>query len=259
MSNFDAIWSVKAEQIADANEETALIVRAKTGDEEAIMRLFAAYVPALLEMVKRHSATLPIEDARQAAFLGFLELIKDHDPHRSSRLAGKVRAKVQDALSAASTDASGGFTVPPRTLRKFYAFLRQANGDVNLGARLAAESDSRDMSEATFRAIASGLKVNSLDVEIEANGGDQGIALIDDLAAPRETSHVEDALLVEVAFSAVDDLEEKVCRIRYGFDDYDEQPDGVVGDRLGMGRIKTLRVRERALDKMRAAIGSLDG
>lgn len=75
------------------------------------------------------------------------------------------------------------------------------------------------------------------------------------VCGPDSHDDVEDRLLVEAAFAAVDDLEEEVCRLAYGFSDYDPIPDSEVGYGLGLSRPKVQRVRASALGKMRDAAG----
>ncbi|MEU4568638.1 hypothetical protein [Micromonospora sp. NPDC023956] len=256
MSAFTNIWDVKAVSIEDAAEEAALIGAAQAGDEAATMRLFAAYVAAIRSAVSRYSTSLPVEDARQAAFLGFLEVIRTHDAERSERLAGKLRVRVHDALSEAASAASGGFTVPARTLRRFFGILSRAEGDIVQAAALAP---SFEMSEDTFWDVLAAVKADeSLDLEVEMNGGADAVSIADEIAAPREIVDAEDRVLVELAFRAVDDFERQVCRMAYGFTDYDnEVPDAEIGHRLGgFGRLKIQRARTRALGKMREALGA---
>lgn len=253
MSIFARIWDLPAVAIADPSEEAATIKAAQSGDEAAILALFSAYAPALRGAVSHYlTASLPLDDARQAAALGLLEAIHMHDASLSDRLAGMIRTRVHDALSEAVSAATGGFTVPARTLRRFFGILKRADGDIGEAAKLAPEFE---MSVDTFYSVLAAVKADeSLDLEIETNGGADAISVMAEIVAPREITDAEDRVLVEVAFRAVDGLETQVCSLAYGFADYDPQPDAEVGFRLGFSRLKAQRTRSRALSKMRKAL-----
>ncbi|MFG3715835.1 hypothetical protein [Micromonospora sp. NPDC047730] len=256
MSTFAQLWTVHTEPIP-ADDEAAVIAAAQTGDEAATLRLFAAYQPALRAAV-RHTTRLDRDDARQAATLGFLEAVRAFDPdrHEGGRLAGVLRHHVADALSEASSDALGGFTVPGRTLRRYFGILKRADGDPVEAARIAPEFE---MTAETFWAVWAGVTANdSLEEAIAAHGA-VCVAPVGDLAEPRGVADAEDRVLAELAFRSVDDFERDVCRLAYGFADFDPQPDAEIGHRLGgFGRLKIQRTRTRALGKMASALGALN-
>ncbi|BCJ41702.1 hypothetical protein GCM10010168_53000 [Actinoplanes ianthinogenes] len=249
MSMYAQIWDTPAIKIEDAAEETAAIKEAQTGDEGAILRLFAAYVPALKAAMGTYTAVLPIDDARQAAFVGFMNAIREHEAARSERLAGAIRQHVHEALSGAVANGNGGLTVPSRTLKRAFGILKKANGDVAEGARIAP---LHEMTEETFLAVIAAVRADeSLDFEIEIHGD---ASFFDATTTPHEVTDVEDRILVEAAFRAVDGLEAEVCRLAYGFAEFNPIPDAEIGHRLGYSRLSVLRTRSRALDKMRKII-----
>lgn len=255
MSSFDSLWTAPAAPIEDPATETELIDAAKDGDDEAFLRLFAAYIPALNRAVRQFSSALPQDDARQAATLGLMQAVQAFDPERSNRLASILRSYVADALASAASDATGGFAVPTRTLKRFFSILSRAGGDVREALRLAPNFE---MTEETFRAVHAAVSATaSLEVEL-GEGGDRVDASISalDVLSPTEIVDAEDRVLCRLAFSAVNKTEAAVCRLAYGFADYDPQPDGEIGFRLGFSRLKALRTRQRALGKMRCVVGA---
>jgi DNA-directed RNA polymerase sigma subunit (sigma70/sigma32) len=114
------------------------------------------------------------------------------------------------------------------------------------------------MTDSTFLAILDAVRnVDALDAWAAS---DSTRAALIERSAPIWTDSIavdsSDAELVERAFAAVDPLEERVCRVSYGFEDYEPQPDLVVAERVGLSRQKTQRTRSAALGKMRAALGA---
>lgn len=266
MPSFDSviadIFDRRAERRLEVEEERMLLAAAQLGDEDAKISLLYAYATALRNGVASYTRAMSaagesgdLEDVRQSAVMGALEAIQAFDASKHVRLAAIVSKYVANAVSAHSQEASG-FSIPERTMKRFFGILRLADGNVFEAARLAPE---HEMTQETFLAVLSAVR-NVDGLEALTDGGDdatggfgreiQVFALNGDAVAD-----AEDAVLVEAAFAAVDDLERSVCRLSYGFDDYRALPDIEVAERLGLSRPKTQRVRAGALGKMRQALG----
>lgn len=247
-------------------KEREAIRAAKCGDEEATLDLLYAYACALRKVsgMYRHAggawAGGPGDcglaaDRRMAAVEGFLKALYAFDLDGiHSRLAATIEGYIADSISTAVI-APSAMSVPERTLKRFYSILRKADGDPVRGATLAPQYS---MTTETFTSVLTALRsTQSLDgPSVGADGpGDGPDRLELPACGPDYYDDVEDRLLVEAAFAAVDSLEEGVCRLAYGFSDSDPLPDSEVGHRLGLSRPKAQRVRASALGKMRAAVG----
>lgn len=266
MSSFSFVMSAIFENGASkdltAEQEVALIAAAKDGDEGATLDLLYAYGPALRSAVGHYrnaggsTSTTDhhaIEDLRASAVAGILEAVQAFDPERHNRLAAVVKGHLRDAVSSAIVSPIA-FSVPDRTRKRFFGILREAGGDVVKAAELAPK---REMTVSTFMDVLAAVRAADLQLP---TGGEDDTAAQSAWEAARplwsgDNTDAEDAVLVETAFEAVDALETDVCRLAYGFADYDPQPDAVVGERLGLSRAKTQRVRSGALAKMRSALG----
>lgn len=247
----------------DRETEIDLIADAKAGDSAAIVSLIRAYAPALRGQVSRHSEALGRDEARAVAMAGFVEAI--HAVPAGERLALVLVNYLRDALQGALSSSSA-FTVPHRTMKRFFAILRTASGDVTEAAKIAPEYQ---MTEETFLAVLDAVRhVGSFEAaEDDKAGGfdklgtrytvgqERGVGAVP-LYALRQITDADDKALVAIAFSAVDVLEAEVMRLAYGFADYDPQPDAEVGFRLGFSRAKAQRLRVGALDKMKTAVGA---
>lgn len=252
--NIDNLWSAEPVRIADADTERETIARAKLGDQDATLTLARAYLPAMRSAVAKYGSTMELDDARQAAFLGLLNAIAAFDADRGGRLATIVRQHVTDALASAAGESGHGFTVPERTLKRFFGILARVDGDVVKAAEIAPDFE---MTTETFYGVLQAVRATgSLEAALEADG-DVIASGIGPVVADREYADAEDRMLVDMAFRAVDETEAEVCRMAYGFGEYyNPLPDAEIGSRLGMGRVKTLRTRQRALRKMRSALGA---
>lgn len=243
-------------------EEAASILAAQAGDDAAKMALLRAYGPALRSAVARFgkgSEGLEVGDLQSAALASFLELIVTHDPEKGPRLAGRVTSALAQGL-AEEFASSASFTVPSRTLKRFFGVLKAADGDVEEAERLASEFG---MGLETFRAVLAAVRTSSLEARQEGGSAEEGGRASgfgeQPVRASSPVADVEDRVLVEMAFSEVSDEEARIVELAYGFTEYDPVPDAEIGHRLGLTRPTVQRRRASALGTMRKTIGVTEG
>ncbi|QOP65102.1 RNA polymerase sigma factor [Arthrobacter phage Adumb2043] len=261
------IFSRNAERrFESAEAERDAILAAKRGDEAATLDLMYAYAPALRNGVKWYTRAIPsvdradgLEEIHSVAVFGLLEAIAAFDVDAGyDRLAATVGEYVANAV-AEHAQAVCGLTVPSRTLSRFFAILRKADGNVYDAASLAPKYH---MTRETFLAVLSAVRSTSLDAahsteenDSEFFNGETSATAASILPVLDAYEAVNQRMEVEAAFAAVDDVEESVCRLAYGFETYgDPVPDGEIGHRLGMTRPTVQRRRASALGKMREAL-----
>lgn len=248
------IFDRGAEARLSLDEERETIHAAQSGDDAAKLKLLYAYAPALRNAVARYTDVLGSEDARSFAVLAFLDAIAQFDETKYDRLAAVVAPMVTNELAEAVANRAD-VTVPSRTRTRFFGILRRAEGNVHKAALLAP---TYEMSRETFYAVLEAINTESMDAPVgerdEFGGYERPAAPLwnpDDVFAD-----AEDRILVEMAFTAVDDLETDICRMSYGFTSYNPVPDGQIADDLGMSRPTVQRRRAGALTKMRDALGA---
>lgn len=249
------IFDRGAEQRLSQDEERETLHAAQAGDEDAKMTLLYAYAPALRNVVARYRDVLGADDARMAAVLAFLDAVAAFDPERYDRLAAVVAPALTNELGELVA-ASAAVSVPHRTRTRFFGILRRAGNDVHKAVLLAPKYE---MSRETFYAVLEAINAESMDApgdgERDEFGGYERPAV--PLWNPEDVyADAEDRILVEMAFSAVDDQETDICRMSYGFTSYNPLPDGQIAHDLGMTRPTVQRRRAGALSKMRDALGA---
>jgi DNA-directed RNA polymerase specialized sigma subunit len=260
MTAFENVLAEVFEQGAETRmtveEERLALAKAQLGDQDATIALVYAYAPALRNAASSYRSAGGAwggdsEDLRTAAIEGLLEAIHAFDPTSHDRLAAIIAGYLADAVST-SIVGPIAFSIPSRTLKRFYGILRAAGGNVYEAAALAP---AYEMKTETFLAVFYAVRnVDSLDVDHGTDESERwNRADVRPLWDGKEAD-VEDAILVEAAFQAVDSLEADVVRLAYGFSDFDPVPDAEIAHRLGFSRQKVQRTRTGALEKMRAAL-----
>lgn len=244
-------------------QETALIREAQQGDDVACYELLLTYGPALRQAVGRFTRQYDaseraekVADAQGVALLAFMEVLREHDTEKSPRLAGPIAQRLRRALADHVTQ-DAAMTIPERTLSRFYGILRKADGDVTEARALAPEMGMTvDVFEAVYDTVRNTLYISGLvDSEEEAGHGDHILMTPLTSEVYRPYDEVEDALMVSVAFSAVDDDEARVIECAYGFTTYNPMSDAEVADYIGTSRPTAQRRRVSGLTKMRKALG----
>jgi len=276
--NISTLFARSEKVVLPVEVEAQAIREAQAGSEEAQVLLLETYGPALRSAVSTFVRRLPQEeqaqareDAQMEAVAAFLGMLADHDPEKSPRLAGRVSQVLAEALGEAATP-DAALTIPARTLKRFYGILRKADGDLEAARALAP---SLGMSVHVFDEI---LSVVRYSESLTAHEGEDGSG--DTLSRGAATSiwndgeepfaEVEDAILFEIAFRAVNDDERTVIRYAYGFETGDALSDAAVvhamsehalgeervsGGETVISRPAVQRRRASGLAKMREAFG----
>jgi DNA-directed RNA polymerase specialized sigma24 family protein len=225
-------------------ERRTLTLAAKEGDAAAYETVLSDLAPNLLALARSFSDAIgDFEEAESVAIHGFAEALEAYRPQDDpdgvgvlAILSGNVRERLSEA--AGSTHA---VTVPARTLRRYFAILKRADGDVSAAAALAP---ALDLSEEAFWSIhgaVSGGGPLTEDTDTEEDPAQRA----ENAALARQALH---------ALAPTPDLHAIATRA-YGFHDYRAQTDAEIGGELGMTRPTVQRRRQAALGIMREAVG----
>lgn len=265
------VFDRKAERrISDPSVEREIIHRAKNGDESATLDLVYAYAPALRNAVKWFAKANPgstqisdVEDVRSRAVMGLIEAIHAFDPEKHERLAAIASGYITDEVSQGASSVTG-FTVPPRTLKRFFGILRRAEGNIYEAMGMCRQYD---MDPETFLSVLSAVRnVESYNDEGDHDGHDESRWVFEQ-AEPLWSSDpvrdAEDKILVEAVFACRNDdndLTERQSQIllhAYGFKNYGEpQSDAAVGEAIGATRPTVQRDHKKALAKAADRLGA---
>lgn len=261
-------------------EEIDLIAAAQAGDDDAKMRLLEQYAPAIRSAYFSFIRRLPKEerprikqDTQAEALAAFFESLNTHDAEKSPRLAGRLGARLRKALTDLSVYDTP-FDISESSMSRFYRVLRDNDGEVDL-AREALAADTEDRYHMSVRNFDEVLAVvretESLSRVADDNGGDDDReemhGLDQAVQAPYEA--VEDRMMVDLAFEALDDEERRVVEVLYGFETLEDVDPGEYDKRAGaalavsmstaaphlaLSRQKVQRTHAAALDKMRECL-----
>lgn len=251
---FHHIFNNGISQEITSEREADLIIKAKGGNDEALVDLMFAYGPALRTAYYTYSS-IDADERQGAIVAGMYEAIWSFDVNKGARLAATLPHSLQEALST-SAGHQNIFNVPKRTLSRFFNILRAAEGDSKKALTLC---EGKGMSRMTYLLILQAVQTPELLEILTGLGDDERGNYLESHAISITTAEPindEDDDLLEVAWASVEPVEEQVVRHAYGFESYgDPQTDDEVGEALGFGRMTANRTRHKALTKMRIAVG----
>lgn len=246
-------------------EEADVVEAARHGDERAYVTLLYAYGKVLagfhrdaLRALGREAPRDDIDELRAILVSGMAEAILAYDPAKGARLLHVLRVKLRETLAESGWGQEVPFTVSERTLRRFYGLMAAAEQNVERALELAPEHHMKP--ETVLDVLAAVRNTLAYDGFTTDDGDDAADPLayatpISGVVSRDPIQDVEDRVLVEAAFRAVDDQEARVVELAYGFTADEIVPDGKIASKLGTSRTTVRRIRGSALDKMRDELG----
>lgn len=121
----------------ELEHELELIYRVREGDNVAAETLLKQYLPAL-KAAQRKAIALDKSEAESATQAAFIEAIWRFDEAKHTRLAGAIKSALLQEVDH-ETKTKQAFTVPARSLSRYWKILREADNDPSLAADIAEQ------------------------------------------------------------------------------------------------------------------------
>ena len=239
---------------------------ARAADTAALLRAYAAgHSPALeAELLRRHNPLAeqlagrfahrgePLEDLRQVARLALLGALRSYDPDRGTALSTYAVPTIVGALKRHFRDR-GWLVRPPRRLQEAYLAVQGATSELEAGlgrpptAAEVARHAGLPVADVTASLMAAGGRhaawVDRGGIERRAGGPDEAEG--DEDAA---MAGAEDACAVEALVRALPDVERRVVTLSF----FHGLSQTQIASHMGTSQSTVCRLRQRALDRMRA-------
>ena len=244
-------------------ELEGLVRRAQAGDTHARERLIARLLPLVAAAARRYRTEgLDHTDLLQEGLVGLLRALERFDPERGVPFQAFALWWIREGLQSARSDFVRPFRLPPKALRQLSQLKSEHQRIYQAEQRSATLAELADrtkigIDQATALAAADA-HVRSLDepVETGADVGSLGDLLADPVSA-EAYEEVIDAVAGEqlrALLSRLTEREREIVSSRFGFEGPPEKL-VEIGERLGVSAERVRQMEERALAKLRHAMG----
>jgi RNA polymerase sigma factor (sigma-70 family) len=249
--------------------ERELIAAAQAGDREARAELIEAFLPLVASVARIYRSSPRIErvELLQEGVLGLLRALERYEPARGVPFWAYAAWWVRQAMQQLVADLTRPVVLSDRALRQLarikdvHRSYVQAEGREPTHGELAAGSDLS--TEQVANLIASDQPAQTLDEPVhgeDGNTGTFGELLVDPIAEDEYERALAEIEVQELRslLSGLSKRERSILRARYGLDDGDEHTLGEIAAGLGVSAERVRQVEQRALAKLRLAVGAED-
>lgn len=251
---------IKGIPLLTVQEEWELGRRIQKGDKEALKKLVESNLRFVIKIAKRYANYgIELMDLINEGNLGLIEAAKRFDPDRNVRFTSYAVWWIRQAIFKHLSDSRFICRISPKIAQINYqaatALARHKSAADSVELKDLAEEIG--VSEINLKnALSVVRETTSLDeIVVDRNGRADELFLKDIIPDSRplpdeETVKTERRRLVESALRGLTTREEKIMRLRFGFDG-----PGLtlfeIGKRLGLSRERIRQIEKIALNKIR--------
>ena len=254
---------VSRKQVLTRDEEVALFKRLEDGDETARQEIVEANLRFVIKIALQFSGRgIPLPDLIQEGNIGLLEVVDKFDYKKGFRFSTYAAFWIRQAIQMAVRKHGNVIRLPIRKSR-FMGHLNETitnftanNGRTptidELSGLLEVEPDKLEQLMSMRESIL------SLDMEIEEDGG-QLLNRIPDTSTRTALEHSienEQTRKISSALATLSDKEQKVLKLRYGFDSGKGLSLRSTSKLVGMSQEGVRRVERAAIRKLRRPASS---
>lgn len=271
------VKAAMAAKFLERDEERALAVSWKEQrDEAALHQLAAAHMRLVIALASRfRHYGLPLADLIQEGHVGLLEAAARFEPERDVRFSTYatwwIRASIQDYILRNWSIVRGGTSSAQKALffnlRRLRAKLSQNPGTGNTSMfatiALAIGVSPADVELMDARLSGSDVSLNAPLSDADSSGSSERVDfLVDDKPLPDETvgEQIDSDRRIHwlhEALAVLSERELKIVRERRLVDEAATLE--ALGERLGISKERVRQIENRALDKLRKAMSTVDG
>ncbi len=240
-------------------DEKALGVRIRAGDQEALRQLVEANLRFVVHYAKRYRGLgLSFMDLIHEGTLGLMEAAKRFDPDRNVKFISYAVWWVRQAIFHALSEHSRVFRLPQKLssqVSRLSAAREKLKGELERMPTIAelAERTALPPAEVEQLLLAAGDDV-SLSTAVGDDGGlELGETLEQESVPSAEVEMIRTSFEARIQglVSGLDEKEREVIRMRFGFDGEEPMTLQEIGEAMGLSRERIRQIESRAKEKLR--------
>jgi RNA polymerase primary sigma factor len=261
----DYLGSIQADRLLNAEEECALALAVKNGDETARARLICANLRLVVTIARDYVGRgLSLEDLVGEGNIGLIRAVEKFDPRFRTRFSTYASYWIKQAIRQALTDTGAMIRRPSHMVlllarwRRVERALERSLGGPPGSDRVASELGLRP---AQRMLIEHALRASRLGPDGPDEDGIDRVAAIpaEPVLSPEQTLE-RDEELADLArrIKALDTRERAILTLRFGLNGQREHTLKEIGARLGVTREWVRKIELRALLKLERMAAATD-
>jgi RNA polymerase sigma factor (sigma-70 family) len=241
-----------------ASRKRHLTKVAQLGDE-ATEQFINSNLRLVVSIAKRYqSSDLPLLDLIQEGNLGLIHAVSKFDWRKGFKFSTYATWWIKQAISRGIDNTGRTIRLPVHAgdqVRRLLRVKRQIEGQTGNTPTFAELAQALDIPERqVIELLQQGNEPVSLDSRVGPEGETELGDIVADISSPSPFDVVAAAMLsgeVNKLLAALDDREQEILRLRYGFDRGDPRTLEEVGAELHLTRERIRQIERAALSKLR--------
>lgn len=239
-------------------QEQRLAKAYQEGDEEAGRRLAEANLRLVVNIAKRYTGHgMPFLDIIQEGNLGLMKAIEKFDHEKGYKLSTYATWWIRQAITRAIADQSRTIRIPVHMVETINKIIRTSR---KMTMELGREPSSEEVAtrlEMEESKVVEALRIAMEPVSLESPVGEEEDSHLMDFIEDKQMMPADAATLqilreeMAKAMSVLSEREQKVLRMRFGFDDGKPRTLEEVGREFQVTRERIRQIEGKALRKLR--------
>ncbi len=246
-------------------EERELILKAQSGDREAVEKLLYANLKYVVAIAKKYrDRGVPLADLINEGNMGLLKAIKRFDPNKNVRFMSYaiwwVKQAILNAIASQGKDIRVSHTakIKAKELLDIGEDLSQEMGSLSTIQDIAREVNlpEREVTE-VLRHIQREVPLEALVREEDSKSHIPEFMAQDALPSPEQALKQEAMKkAVQDALKTLSPRERYIIKRFFGLDEDEPEPLSQIAKRLGISRERARQLKDRALKKLKERFGN---
>lgn len=240
-------------------EEMALIIHAKNGDQRSAEKLICANLRFVVSVAREYqNRGLSLPDLISEGNIGLIRALETFDHHKGTKFITYAVWWIRQAILQALFNKSHQVRLPQnrlRQLRQHFRAVESLEQKLERRPTTAEIDDVLGKNDNIISTLSKYLQIQQpLDAPLDYDSPNRLINIIpDENSTPPDSSLNDESLKKELteALRVLTDRERKVLKLLYGLGRDRALNLGEVGNQLSVSRERVRQIRNEALDKLR--------